>query len=99
MPVNELVVAAYATRDGAEAAVRQLQRAGLDPRTLSIVEPEGAARAFWGGLATLWQGRPESTQGFHLLVRGTREDAMRARELLHDALPEALDEPEAAPRS
>jgi hypothetical protein len=37
MPERNAVVAVYSTHEGAEDAVKELQRSGIDMRTLSIV--------------------------------------------------------------
>jgi uncharacterized membrane protein len=66
---RDAVVAVYGTHDGAENAVRQLQRAGIDMRTLSIVGKEtntdehvvgyyntGDRMKYWGKTGAFWGG-------------------------------------------
>ena len=69
MSVNNSVVAIYATHDGAEAAVKELQRAGVNMKTLSIVGKDthtdehavgyynaGDRMKYWGKMGAFWGG-------------------------------------------
>jgi uncharacterized membrane protein len=69
MSVNNSVVAIYATHDGAEAAVKELQRAGVNMKTLSIVGKDthtdehavgyynaGDRMKYWGKVGAFWGG-------------------------------------------
>ncbi len=69
MKQDNAVVAVYETHEGAEAAVKQLQLAGVDMRTLSIVGKgthtdeqvvgyynTGDRMKSWGGAGALWGG-------------------------------------------
>src|SRR6202789_3416525 len=69
MPEQHAVVAVYATHVEAEAAVKELQRAGIDMRTLSIVGKDshtdehavgyyntGDRMKYWGKLGAFWGG-------------------------------------------
>src|SRR6202522_801437 len=69
MPEQHAVVAVYATHVEAEAAVKELQRAGIDMRTLSIVGKNthtdehvvgyyntGDRMKYWGKVGAFWGG-------------------------------------------
>src|ERR1700720_4852387 len=69
MPEQHAVVAVYATHVEAEAAVKELQRAGIDMRTLSIVGKgshtdehavgyynTGDRMKYWGKAGAFWGG-------------------------------------------
>ena len=69
MSGKNAVVAVYATHDGAEEAVKELQRAGIDMRTLSIVGKNshtdehpmgyyntGDRMKYWGKTGAFWGG-------------------------------------------
>lgn len=69
MSANNSVVAIYATHDGAEAAVKELQRAGVNMKTLSIVGKDthtdehavgyynaGDRMKYWGKMGAFWGG-------------------------------------------
>ena len=69
MSGKNAVVAVYATHDGAEEAVKELQRAGIDMRTLSIVGKDshtdehpmgyyntGDRMKYWGKTGAFWGG-------------------------------------------
>jgi len=69
MSVNNSVVAIYAIHDGAEAAVKELQRAGVNMKTLSIVGKDthtdehavgyynaGDRMKYWGKMGAFWGG-------------------------------------------
>jgi len=69
MTENSAVVAVYDTHEGAEAAVKELQRAGIDMRTLSIIGKDthtdeqvtgyynaGDRMKFWGKAGAMWGG-------------------------------------------
>jgi hypothetical protein len=69
MPEQNAVVAVYATHDGAEGAVKELQRAGVDMHTLSIVGKgshtdehvvgyynTGDRMKYWGKIGAFWGG-------------------------------------------
>jgi hypothetical protein len=69
MTENSAVVAVYDTHEGAEAAVNELQRAGIDMRTLSIIGRgthtdeqvtgyynNGDRMKFWGKTGAMWGG-------------------------------------------
>jgi len=69
MPELNAVVAVYATHTGAEEAVKELQRAGIDMRTLSIIGKDshtdehvvgyynvGDRMKYWGKTGAFWGG-------------------------------------------
>ena len=69
MPELNAVVAVYATHTGAEEAVKELQRAGIDMRSLSIVGKDshtdehvvgyynvGDRMKYWGKTGAFWGG-------------------------------------------
>ncbi len=69
MSEQNAVVAVYATHGGAEDAIRELQRAGIDMRTLSIVGKDthadehvvgyyntGDRMKYWGKMGAFWGG-------------------------------------------
>src|SRR3984957_20064069 len=69
MPEQHAVVAVYATHVEAEAAVKELQRAGVDMHTLSIVGKDshtdehvvgyyntGDRMKYWGKIGAFWGG-------------------------------------------
>jgi len=69
MSEQNAVVAVYATHDGAEGGVKELQRAGVDMRTLSIVGKDthtdehvvgyyntGDRMKYWGKIGAFWGG-------------------------------------------
>ena len=69
MTESSAVVAIYDTHEGAEAAVKELQRAGVDMRTLSIIGKDthtdeqvmgyyntGDRMKFWGKAGAMWGG-------------------------------------------
>ncbi len=69
MPERNAVVAVYSTHEGAEDAVKELQRSGIDMRTLSIVGKgthtdehvmgyynSGDRMKYWGSAGAYWGG-------------------------------------------
>jgi hypothetical protein len=69
MSEQNSVVAIYASHDGAEAAVKELQRGGVDMKTLSIVGKDthteehavgyyntGDRMKYWGKMGAFWGG-------------------------------------------
>ena len=69
MPQQDSVVAIYATHDRAEEAVKELQRGGVDMKTLSIVGKDthtdehavgyynaGDRMKYWGKMGAFWGG-------------------------------------------
>lgn len=69
MSETNAVVAVYGTHDGAERGVRELQRAGIDMRTLSIIGKDshsdervvgyynsGDRMKYWGKAGAFWGG-------------------------------------------
>ena len=69
MSEHNAVVAVYATHVGAEEAVKELQRAGIDMRTLSIIGKDshsdehvvgyynnGDRMMYWGKMGAFWGG-------------------------------------------
>jgi hypothetical protein len=69
MTENNSVVAVYDTHDGAEAAIKELQHAGVDMSTLSIIGKDthtdeqvvgyynnGDRMKFWGKTGAMWGG-------------------------------------------
>jgi uncharacterized membrane protein len=69
MTENNAVVAVYDTHEGAEAAVKELQRAGIDMHTLSIIGKDthtdeqvvgyynsGDRMKVWGKMGAMWGG-------------------------------------------
>ncbi len=69
MTEKNSVVAVYDTHEGAEAAVKELQRSGIDMRTLSIIGKDthtdeqvvgyynnGDRMKFWGKAGAMWGG-------------------------------------------
>ena len=69
MSEQNAVVAVYATHAGAEQAIKELQRAGIDMRTLSIVGKDthtdehvvgyyntGDRMKYWGKMGAFWGG-------------------------------------------
>jgi hypothetical protein len=69
VPEQNAVVAVYATHVEAEAAVKELQRAGIDMRTLSIIGKDshteehvvgyyntGDRMKYWGKIGAFWGG-------------------------------------------
>src|ERR1700733_3205431 len=69
MSEQNAVVAVYGTHTGAEEAVKELQRAGIDMRTLSIIGKgshtdehvvgyynTGDRMKYWGKIGALWGG-------------------------------------------
>jgi hypothetical protein len=69
MTTEDAVVATFASHIGADAAVKELQRAGMDMRRLSIIGKDfhteespmgfyntGDRMAFWGKLGVFWGG-------------------------------------------
>jgi hypothetical protein len=86
MPDNDIIMAVYDAQAGAEEAVESLQSYGFDMKKMSIVAENSHAEE----RGVLAYEVAIKTDRFLLLVHGTANEAIRAREILMGTHPAEL---------